>query len=196
MIEDHKYIKFVSLISKDDKPLYIQSFDLGKVDYENRKDANRFLKYNFLSHVALDILASPMSLYQRKEQTHKEENGGSVLLFIEDEISVYGYETSIGMKIVIGLGVDSNMTQSEKEGIEDTSIDNVQETKPKMPTLASIFDNLYKCYVRVVCNPFTNITQGPEEIEKVLQTEKFGRNVKAVVDSWNNSVSQTTQNST
>ena len=97
-------VNFVALISRDDKPLYIQSFDLGLPEKQITKDdANKFLKYNFLSHMALDVFSSPMSLSLREQQQQQHLGDGILLLFIQDEVMVYGMETNNGLRIVVGV---------------------------------------------------------------------------------------------
>ncbi|PSK40415.1 hypothetical protein C7M61_000052 [Candidozyma pseudohaemuli] len=148
-------INFVSLISRDDKPLYIQLFDVG--DALGKDDANRFLKYNFLSHMALDVFLLPMSLNLR-EQQQPQSHDGILLLFIQDEVMVYGMETNNGLKIVVGVG----------------------EGEPLLADLKEVFSKLYKVYLRQICNPFTDLEKG----EDVLQTKRFDSGVKAIVDAF------------
>lgn len=147
-------INFIALITRDDKPLYIQSFD-DKAD--TPESANRFLKYNFLSHMALDVFASPTSLSLREQQQNSED--GVLLLFIQDDVTVYGFETNNGLKIVVGL--------TAQEG----------------PRLKHLIALVHKCYLRVICNPFTNV--GGSELPP-----SFDRGVKALVDKWNEELSQ------
>ena len=115
MAQANKKIKFVSLISRKDVPLYIQSFDIGPMDSENPQNANKYLKYNFLSHMALDIFASPSSTSLREQQQDMEENGGAILLFIQDDITVYGYETNTGLKIIVGLGMSQAASEDKRD---------------------------------------------------------------------------------
>ena len=89
-------IKFVSLISKDDTPLYIQSFEAQTPEH-----AGDFLRYNFFSHMALDIFVLPASMAIREQNSASDQD--PLLLFIQDDISVYGYETNTNLKIVVGF---------------------------------------------------------------------------------------------
>lgn len=177
-IQSNKKVQFVSLISRNDRPLYIQSFD-DNFDQFDSKNANKFLQYNFLSHMALDIFASPSSLSFREQQQNIDDNGGVLLLFIQDDVAVYGYETNNGLKIILGLG------NAEKEQPEDND-----ETKPvyKKVKLKDLFALIHKRYLRTICNPFANLQAGPEESEAVLQSPSFDKGVKKLVDDWNNDV--------
>lgn len=237
-IQNNKKVEFVSLISRDDKPLYIQSFDtdIDKSNSEiNAKNANKFLKYNFLSHMALDIFASPSSLSLREQQQNVEENGGVLLLFIQDDIPVYGYETNNGLKIVLGLGIDEDDEEDdddeeeEEEENVDAKVESEEEkgegkgegegegTEPKnqkendesnhdihpiksrssqtlkasLPsttkkvTIKELFSQIHKCYLRTICNPFTNLQSGPESNETILQSPTFDRNITKLIKQWN-----------
>lgn len=177
-IQSNKKVQFVSLISRDDRPLYIQSFDEALDGDLDSKNANRFLQYNFLSHMALDIFASPSSLSLREQQQNVEDNGGVLLLFIQDDITVYGYETNNGLKIIVGLGID------EKEETSEES----EDVKPvyKKTKLKELFAHIHKRYLRTICNPFANLQAGPEENEAVLQSPSFDNGVKKLVVGWNN----------
>lgn len=154
-------INFVSLISRDDKPLYIQSFD---VDVENSdpevksQNANKFLKYNFLSHMALDVFLSPVSVGLREQQ--QQQGDGVLLLFIQDDVTVYGTETNNGLKIVIGMGNE----------------------EPTMARLKLLFSQVHKCYLKTICNPFTDIS-GPQGSD-LLQSPKFDERIGKIVVSW------------
>lgn len=191
LVED-KQVTFVALISRDDRPLYIQSFDTeineNPQDTEaNTKNANKFLKYNFLSHMALDVFASPASLSLREQHQNIDDNGGVLLLFIQDDITVYGFETNNGLKIVIGLG---NNIEDEKEQDKDVeaaggSADRVRSSYPKPMKLKELFSQIHKSYLKTICNPFTNLQVGSEKNESVLQSPTFDRNINKLVQSWN-----------
>ncbi|ODV68590.1 Sedlin [Hyphopichia burtonii NRRL Y-1933] len=174
LVED-KQVTFVALISRDDRPLYIQSFDTeineNPQDTEaNTKNANKFLKYNFLSHMALDVFASPASLSLREQHQNIDDNGGVLLLFIQDDITVYGFETNNGLKIVVAAG---------------GSADRVRSSYPKPMKLKELFSQIHKSYLKTICNPFTNLQVGSEKNESVLQSPTFDRNINKLVQSWN-----------
>lgn len=152
-------ILFISLISKDDKPLYIQSFDESQEDGPiSAAQANKFLKYNFLSHMALDVFASPASLDLRESQNGHD---GVLLLFIQDEVTVYGMETNNGLKIVAG---------TSQQALQMTDI-------------KTLFTKVHKCYLRTVCNPFTDL-QGQHDYENLLQSSSFDKRIKEIVESF------------
>lgn len=174
-------IQFVSFISRNDKPLYIQSFGLvlstssesdssssPSFDAEN---ANKFLKYNFLSHMALDIFSSPASLSMREQQSHlAEAASGVLLLFIQDEIAVYGYETNNGLKVVVGISNSPSISESNSHR-----------------NIKNLFLDIQKCYLRTICNPFNNLGSDVDinENETILQTPTFDTNIKRIVNRWN-----------
>lgn len=188
---NRKLIKFVSFISRDDKPLYIQSFAPEPQDDNTSEHANEFLKHNFLSHLALDIFTSPSALSNREDDINN--NNGVTLLFIQDDIMVYGTEMNNGLKIIIGMG----HSVSKKNDIESEKDDQSNSSKipPKHVTkysesadLARAFSQIHRYYLRVICNPFTNISQ-PEEYDSILQSSSFDKNVRNFVEEWNESVS-------
>lgn len=180
-------IQFVSLISRTDKPLYIQSF-IPELDQDHPKEhnsdeqqhqsvqststINKFLKFNFFSHMALDIFSSPTSLSLREQQQQQNPNG-VLLLFIQDQVIVYGYESNNGLKIIVGM--DQSVTINQ---------DN----------LYKFITSVYKLYLRVVCNPFRNfgLVNGQqdkqenenENEEDLLNSPKFDQGVKKLVDDF------------
>ena len=189
----------MSLISRNDVPLYIQSFDIGPMDSENPQNANKYLKYNFLSHMALDIFASPSSTSLREQQQDMEENGGVILLFIQDDITVYGYETNTGLKIIVGLGMkqaasedkeeeDKSSLASESKDLAKGSTKDTGKTSSsikKPMKLKDLFSQLHKSYIHIICNPFTNLSGNLANNETILQSAKFDGSISKIVDSWN-----------
>lgn len=159
-------IKFVSLISRDDRPLYIQSFNIENATIE---DTNNFLKYNFLSHIALDVLSSPVSMSLREQQQQHQQQGklemSVILLFIQDQVMVYGYETNNGLRIIVGL--DQSYVVSDQA------------------QLKQLFLDIHKCYIRAVLNPFNSCPDNEmDSNDSVLQSPTFDRNIKRIVDVW------------
>ncbi|KAM9905467.1 hypothetical protein OXX79_002132 [Metschnikowia pulcherrima] len=174
-------IHFIALISRDDRPLYIQSLDqvLGiernpenpqntqKSDPETKNsdlsgfspsEANTFLKYNFLSHMALDVFASPMSLHLREQQGASD---GVLLLFIQDDVTVYGMETNNGLKLVVGASTE--IVFREK--------------------LKNLFSQIHRAYLKTVCNPFTDVSR-EGDYDKMLHTDVFDKRIKKIVKEW------------
>ncbi|CAH2350869.1 hypothetical protein CLIB1423_02S06986 [[Candida] railenensis] len=189
-------IKFAAIISRDDKPLYLQAFE---PDVPKRKNANNFLKYNFLSHMSLDVFSSSSSLNLREQQKVGEND--ALLLFIQDGITVYGYETNTNLKIIVGLGVyeeyddsengnedekeDEREGGSDKEALGGADLEIIEKTGQAVDrrnTLNSIFSQIHKSYLRVICNPFTNLA-GHDDT--VLQTPTFDNAIKKIVSQWN-----------
>lgn len=161
-------ILFVALISRDAKPLYMQMFDertqnmsnsaTATLEGENtdngvsKENPGLFLKYNFLAHMALDVFASPMALLSRETAVD-----GVALLFVQDSVSVYGMESNNGLKIVVGM-------------------DNECENN----TLRDLFGRIFRCYIRTVCNPFSEVL-GVRDCENMLQTERFDARIKEAI---------------
>lgn len=189
-------IQFISLISRNDKPLYIQAFNIGEEEEEekqegkttpmNHTNADKFLKYNFLSHMALDIFTSPSSLSLREQQQQQDthQNGDQIpviLLFIQDQVMVYGYETNNGLKIVIGLDQTRNFN--------DNGNGNHQNSLTK---LRKLFLDVQKCYLRTIFNPLnqiyinlgTGISLNDDDDDSILQSPTFDRNIKKLVNSY------------
>ena len=174
-------IHFIALISRDDRPLYIQSLDqVSSIDEspENPQnteksdpettdsdlsgvlplEANTFLKYNFLSHMALDVFASPMSLHLREQQGASD---GVLLLFIQDDVTVYGMETNNGLKLVVGASTE--IVFREK--------------------LKNLFLQIHRAYLKTVCNPFTDVLR-EGDYDKMLHTDVFDKRIKRIVMEW------------
>ncbi|OBA22349.1 snare-like protein [Metschnikowia bicuspidata var. bicuspidata NRRL YB-4993] len=151
-------VLFVSLVSRDDKPLYIQSFEGAENAHALPQHAGQFLKYNFLSHMALDVFASPMSLHLREQQ---EDHDGVLLLFIQDDVYVYGMETNNGLKVVVGA--------SNEIGAR--------------PALRLLFLRIHRAYLKTVCNPFTDVSSAGD-CEQMLHTPAFERRMHALVGDW------------
>lgn len=198
-------IQFISLISRNDKPLYIQAFNIGEEEEEEEKqeekqegnttpmnhtNADKFLKYNFLSHMALDIFTSPSSLSLREQQQQQQQdthqNGDQIpviLLFIQDQVMVYGYETNNGLKIVIGLDQTRNFN--------DNGNGNHQNSLTK---LRKLFLDVQKCYLRTIFNPLNQIyinlgtgislNDDDDGDDSILQSPTFDRNIKKLVNSY------------
>ncbi|CAI5759363.1 unnamed protein product [Candida verbasci] len=141
-------IQFISIISRNEKPIYIQQFNT------DTKNVNKFLKYNFLSHMALDLFTSPTSLSLKEQQG----NNDIILLFIQDQIMVYGYETNNGLKILIGL--NQNYTIDLKK-------------------LKVLFLNIHKSYLKILFNPFNQMSQEDE-----IENKSFDENLKKLVSEF------------
>lgn len=166
---NHQHIHFISLISRNDKPLYIQAFDNGTPEAKG-ETANRFLTYNFLSHMALDVFSSPTSLSLREQQ---QDNDGVLLLFIQDEVTVYGYETNNELKIIVGMGISTLPSLPAKS------------TKPT--SLKDLVLRIHKCYLRTIFNPFNNFKAEDEDDDNqsILASTTFDTNIHKIVSEWN-----------
>lgn len=178
-------IKFAAIISRDDKPLYLQAFE---PESPKSKNINDYLKYNFLSHMSLDVFSSSASLNLREQQ--KVGDNDALLLFIQDGITVYGYETNTNLKIIVGLGVHETEEDATEEGNEeqvskgDADLKIIEKTGlavDRRATLNDIFSQIHKSYLRVICNPFTNLA-GHDDT--VLQSPAFDNAIKRIVSQW------------
>lgn len=108
-------IKFIALISRDNQPVCIETClgndnDNGNGNGDGSDCLNEELKYNFLSHMALDALECAESPTTTTTTTTSTPAGAGstsprtmpALLFIEDGVSVYGNVSAAGFKVVIG----------------------------------------------------------------------------------------------
>lgn len=186
-------IRFVSLISQQNKPLYIQTFlpETGSKTFVKSEDdeMNELLKYNFLSHMSLDVFESPFG-----PPTDTALEGKPSLLFVQDGILVYGSETQTGLKVVIGCSryCPPKNTKPVEEG--ETVKDNVVEDPGSLGNiegfantdvievndLSEITTRIRKEYLRVTCNPFFDV-----DGEMEIQNPKFDRNIKSLIDEFN-----------
>ncbi|KAL6450261.1 hypothetical protein SBY92_002194 [Candida maltosa Xu316] len=114
--------------------------------------------------MALDIFASPSSLSLREQQQQQQQQQ-AILLFIQDQVMVYGYETNNGLKIIVGL--DQNYI-----------------TNPDL--LSKLFLDIHKCYLRTIFNPLNQInsTTGENDEADILQSPTFDRNIKNLVNLY------------
>ncbi|KAK6200960.1 Sedlin, N-terminal conserved region-domain-containing protein [Scheffersomyces amazonensis] len=200
---NNQSLRFISIISRHDKPLYIQSFNSlpNSSPKDEEENNNNFLKYNFLSHMALDIFSSPSSLNLREQQyytyqrhVHSASASGSnsassntsttaastsdlgvILLFIQDGIEVYGYETNNGLKLIIGLSNNSSSNTPPPHKV------NYQDIK-------SLFQSVYKCYIRLICNPFNyslaTSSSSSADSDQTIDNVTFDNNIAKIVKSW------------
>ncbi|KAG0688597.1 hypothetical protein C6P40_000753 [Pichia californica] len=187
-------IRFVSLISRDNRPLYIQAF-VGEEAKDTQvsskeEEINELLKYNFLSHMSLDVFESPFA----PVGTHSSQ-GKPTLLFVQDGILVYGSETLTGLKIVVGCSrynpnnkfteenntnektVVSKITDEKSlgslEGFADTDMIEISDLEP-------VTNAIKKEYIRYSCNPFLD----PKE-ETEIKSDKFDKRIKDIVNNFN-----------
>ncbi|GME76611.1 unnamed protein product [Ambrosiozyma monospora] len=199
-------IYFVSLISRDDRPLYIQPFSPYDPDTKTKpttteepgdkkdvkpestkenkgkdeviedpethsfvdesKNVNELLKYNFLSHMALDIFESPFaSLPAQQQQYAASANKIYQLLFVQDGIFVFGQETNTGLKIVLGC--------SRKEN-DDVALQSSEGLNP-------VFKDVHRAYLRLICNPF----RSTDDVDQEIENPRFDKRVKEIVNNWN-----------
>lgn len=159
---------FVSLISRTDQPLYIQLFLPESTDAAN---ANEFLKFNFLSHMALDVFSSPALVTLREQQQLHTKTGVPpifLLLLVQDDVSVYGYETNNGLKIIVGLA-----------------------KPPATARLNELLLTIHKCYLRAICNPFNAV--GDDVDKSIENSPTFDRRLKEVVKAWEDAEADSTE---
>jgi len=127
---------------------------------DERTKENELLKYNFLSHMALDVFDSP---FMPAAETEPKAGRTYNLLFVHDGVFVFGQETNTGMKIVLGCSREEHTTdQSERN-------------------LNGVFKKVNRAYLRLVCNPF--ITS--EKIDSEIENVQFDRSISDIVARWN-----------
>lgn len=144
---------FVAIVSRADRPLYLQSFDA-----DSPRFADDYLKYNFLAHIALDIFASPASLNLRERAAGSDV----VLLFVQDGVMVYGFESNTNLKILVGVSA------SDPAGGAALA--------PSEQQLAAVVAQIHRSYLRVICNPFADATA-----DAALELAAFDRAVRQIL---------------
>lgn len=189
-------IRFVSLISRENKPLYIQSFTESDINNETSAETepdsiemNELLKYNFLSHMSLDVFESPFAPSGILNNT-----GKPALLFVQDGILVYGIETQTGLKIVIGCSRFEKTINEEDEDDKSTDAARIFEKEDNLGSLQGfaekdvkeamdlqvVINKIKKEYVRYTCNPFFDVKKQEE-----ISNPKFDLNIKKIVEDFN-----------
>lgn len=108
---------------------------------------NEILEYQFLSNMALDVFLSPF---------YEGEQGAPVLLFIQDGINIYGYETNTGLKILIG-----------SSGEIDESF-------------GFIFKRVHRLYLNLTVNPFQSNDISQLKVNEKSMTLKINQ----IIDEW------------
>lgn len=149
-------VAFVSLISRDGRPLYIYNNGEREEDGKGKGEGEgieNFLKYNFLSHMSLDVFESTYA-------PNTSEKPG--LLFVQDGVFIYGYEMSIGVKVVVGI-IRDKITLEEWNEKDLTELDYVK----------NIIDGVCKEFVRYSCSSFR---EGPiEEINSNIFDKRISK---------------------
>ncbi|KAK9237503.1 Sedlin, N-terminal conserved region-domain-containing protein [Lipomyces kononenkoae] len=165
-------IYLVALMGRDNNPLYVRGFlsetdstsisgepepagngdggSVGAVSTKLSTSRDRELRYHFLAHISLDVFAA------RLPQKTSDSDFG--LLFVQDEIAMYGWMTNTGVKIVLGFA------SGEIIGSE----------------IRSIFRAIHFAYISLVCNPFYSVDE-----RRPIHSRKFDINVRRIVDAWN-----------
>lgn len=128
------------------QPLYTQQFD---------DDVDNLLKYNFFSHMSLDIFESSFGPTQNEGKADAAN-----LLFIQDGIEVYGMEMLTGLKVVVGCS-------------------QISLAKPQVD-LGEVMNEIKSAYVRVSSNPFYQ-----EQGADLIDNEKFNSRIKGIVAKFN-----------
>ncbi|KAK9364759.1 Sedlin, N-terminal conserved region-domain-containing protein [Lipomyces kononenkoae] len=165
-------IYLVALMGRENNPLYVRDFvpetastpisrepepagngDSGSVEAVSTKistSRDRELRFQFLAHISLDVFAA------RLPQKTSDSDFG--LLFVQDEIAMYGWMTNTGVKIVLGFA------SGEIIGNE----------------IRSIFRAIHFAYISLVCNPFYSVDE-----RRPIHSRKFDINIRRIVDAWN-----------
>ena len=127
---------------------------------DGRTKENELLKYNFLSHMALDVFDSP---FMPAAETEPKVGHTYNLLFVHDGVFVFGQETNTGMKIVLGCSREEHTTDRSERNLN------------------GVFKKVNRAYLRLVCNPF--ITS--EKIDSEIENVQFDRSISDIVARWN-----------
>ncbi|KAH3672720.1 hypothetical protein WICMUC_004126 [Wickerhamomyces mucosus] len=114
---------------------------------DNELEMNDLLKYHFLSNMALDIFLSDF---------YEGDVGKPSLLFIQDGLNVYGYETSTKLRILIGTGFKIT------------------------PDFINIFKQIQRVYLNVVLNPFQNNDPANSNINE----KKLSSKIDDIIHKW------------
>lgn len=105
--------------------------------------------------MSVDVFESP---FMPMAETEPPVGRTYQLLFVEQGVFVYGQENNTGLKIVVGC--------SKNE-----------------PGLNTVFQQVHKTYLRLVCNPFI----GSDRMDREIDDDKFDGKVKEIVDVYNGS---------
>lgn len=109
----------------------------------------------------MDIFESPCN-----DVSDVKGDQPSNFLFAQDGISVYGFESNTGLKIVIGCHARGDITAQLIEVSELLTFTNNE-----------IFGDIHRAYLRVVCSPFGDRSGK-------LETT-FGKKLEDIVKAWN-----------
>ncbi|CEP24752.1 hypothetical protein BN1211_5664 [Cyberlindnera jadinii] len=154
-------IFFIALISRDiDPPVGEEQLLSERVDEQTGHEpaesgrqevslVNNTLRCHFLANMALDVFLSPL---------YGGECGVPSLMFVQDGINVYGYETNTGLKILIGT---------------DGELDQSYET---------IFKQIHRIYLGLLLNPFN--TGDSSSSTPTFNHGTISTKIEGIVNQW------------
>ncbi|OWB57700.1 hypothetical protein B5S28_g3666 [[Candida] boidinii] len=130
--------------------------DDSSISFIEERHTNEILKYNFLSHMSLDIFESPYF-----EPNKIKDNCN--LLFVQDGVYVFGFESNTGLKIILGT------SRKESEILNSD--------------LSIVFKEIHKSYLRLICNPFKSIDD-----TSTIENKNFDKRIFNIVENWNSKI--------
>ncbi|OWB66722.1 hypothetical protein B5S33_g944 [[Candida] boidinii] len=142
--------------SKDTDEGKPKILDDSSISFIEERHTNEILKYNFLSHMSLDIFESPYF-----EPNKIKDNCN--LLFVQDGVYVFGFESNTGLKIILGT------SRKESEILNSD--------------LSVVFKEIHKSYLRLICNPFKSIDD-----TSTIENKNFDKRISNIVENWNSKI--------
>lgn len=142
-------IRFVAVISSNNSPLYLKSYDDTAPDASDSDLKDKDLRYHFLAHMALDYVDTQL----RASESARDH----ALLLVHDGIAVYGSLSNTGVKILIG----TNAHDSLRFDIRPT------------------FRAIQATYISYVCNPFFDSVNQDQAISSRLFERSINTTVQA-----------------
>ncbi|KAK9470303.1 Sedlin [Dipodascopsis tothii] len=141
-------IEIVALMGRENNPLFVEVYGPSSQSISSRDPKS--LRYHFLAHISLDIFVAKLP-----QKTTDSDFG---LLYVQDDIAMYGWMTNTGVKIVLGFASGDVVGNDIK----------------------SIFRAIQHAYISLVCNPFYNLDE-----RKMITSKKFENSIKRIVEAWN-----------
>ncbi|KAI8988826.1 Sedlin [Pilobolus umbonatus] len=131
-------INCIALIGKQNNPLFIKNFSSNHPD----------LKYHYIAHTSIDVI-------EERANGPKNPDLYLGLLYVMEEMAVYGYITNTRVKMVVVVSVIDGI-------IRDAD-------------MKALFRKIHTAYVANVCNPFYNI-----DTQKSIQSKSFTRAIETI----------------
>ncbi|RIA88630.1 Sedlin [Glomus cerebriforme] len=133
-------IQSIAIIGKQNNPLYIKNFSKSHPD----------LKFHYIAHTSCDVIEERAGI--AGSETADTYLG---LLYVMEDLAVYGYITNTKVKFVVVLLVP------------DTVIKNTD--------MKNLFKKIHNVYINQVCNPFYNL-----DGKKSIISKRFIASIDAI----------------